>query len=781
MIVAGLRNVSCALFVFLLLFSPLAFGTVENWSYFILETVTALSWLLFFLSLLAGTEKPVSAPGRTPLFLLLGYMLLHLSPLPPSLVKLLSPATFEIYRPLLELDPGITSIPLTLNRKGTLLQLFTLAAYALCYLLTIQHCSKANCLKRTVNVVVTLGIIISVEAILQKLTAAGTIYWFRTTPNSSPVGPWVYSNHFAGFMEMIFPLVIALFLYYRPRVEYDTSFREKCLAALTMPGANRYLLLGTGAILMAVSILLSVSRGGIITLSIAFLFFVLFSARITEDPRTRWAVVLTVLVVLLITWFGWEPITRKFGNLWGEQGLNTSGRLPVLRDSLEITRSFPLVGSGFGTFIHVFPMVRTYAGDAVFDHAHNDYIEVLADGGIIGFLLCGWFVVAVLAHAIRNLIRRHDRYCILLASGSLTGMLALLFHSLADFQMYNGANGLYFFFLCGLTVSAVNTRLQYRTNHTLLRQTGWKSLVLPSLMAILLLTGASWYRTRSAKAEQLVSPLQSIFLNRQIPAERLRELHELAGRAAVLDPLTPLYPYTMGHISTLMLSTKQAGREYLQAALLQPTSGQYLQQLGTSLAAPDPNLPGTFLALGLRREPLVLERYLFSSDWLLNRELRKEAHAVLNQALTSIPWRTTDTMKFMLQRGLTADELRAFLPPLPAAWHEAGKLLEKNQPEEAEFFYLRAVDLLDKENAPPDYFSRPYSLFLREARDSSALEILRQGIQTLPDHAPFRVLLGDYYLRQKIPYRALEEYRQALTLDPKNREVLKKVEQLNQE
>lgn len=781
MIAAFLRNISRDLFIFVLLFAPLAFGTVENWSYFVLETVTGLSWLLLCVSLVWGDARPVAVPGRVPLFLLLGYMMLHLLPLPLPLIKFLSPAAFEIYRPLLELDPGITSIPLTLNRKATLLQLLTLSAYALFYLLTVQHCSKAEWLKRTASVVVMLGIAIAVEAILQKLTSAGTIYWFRATPNSSPVGPWVYSNHYAGFMEMVFPLVIALFLYYRPRIEYDTSLREKWLAILTMPGANRHLLLGSGAILMAVSILLSVSRGGIITLSIAFFFFVLFSARTTADPRTRWAILLTVLVILLVTWFGWEPIISKFGNLWGELGLDTAGRLPVARDSLEIIRSFPLTGSGFGTFLHVYPMVRTVAGDAVFDHAHNDYIEVMAAGGVIGFLLCAWFVVSVLAHAIRTLVRRRDRYSILLVSGSLTGMLALLFHSLADFQMYNGANGLYFFFLCGLTVSAVNTRLQYRNNHTLLHHSSRKNLALPALLAISLLAGSCWYRIQSVKAERLVQPLQTIFLNRHLPPERLRELHALAGRAAALDPLTPLYPSTMGHISTLMISKKQAELEYMQAALLQPTSGLYLQQLGTSLATSDTNLAEVWLALGLRHEPLILERYLFASDWFLSQDLRKKAHGILKQALIAIPWRTADTMRFMLRRGLSIDELRDILPPLPAAWHEAGKHLEINHPEEAVSFYLRAVDLLDKDKVLPEYFSRPYFLLLRENKDSSGLEILRRGIQALPEHAPFRVLLGDYYLRQKIPYRALEEYRQALALEPGSREVRRKIELLDQE
>lgn len=769
------------LFLFLLVFCPLAFGTVENWSYLVLEAGTGLACLLLVLSLLGEDKPPPAVPGLAPLFLLVGYMALHLLPLPVPLIRLLSPATHAIYQPLLDLDPEITSVTLSLNRGETLRQLLTTTAYSLMYFLTVQHCTRPDFQKRTISVVVTLGIVIAVEAILQKMTSDGTIYWFRSTPNGSPVGPWVYSNHFAGYMEMIFPLAIALFLSYRPRVDYECTLREKFLAILTLPGANRHLLLGTGAILMAVSILLSVSRGGIITLSIAFLFFVLFSSRVTADPRTRWAVILTVLVTLLTTWFGWEPIVRKFGNLWGENGLDTAGRLPVYQDTLQLVHTFPLVGSGFGSFIDLYPGVRTVTGDALFDHAHNDYLEILADGGIIAFVLCAWFIATVLVHSLRTLVRRHDRSAILIASGSLTGLLALLFHCLADFQIYNGANGLYFFFLCGLTVSAVNTRFHYRTTPTLLSRVSRRSLLLPFLLALLLFVGSTWHRTGLSAAERLISPLQSVFLNRHLPPGQLRHFREIAGQAASRDPLSPFYPYLMGTLSTFLDEGERAWKEYLEAALLRPASGIYVQQLGTALPPEQPLQAQRLLAQGLRYEPLVLERHLYAGDWYLRQHQREAGLRILNHALTTIPWRTTDTVRFMLQRGITSDELRATLPPLPAAWHEVGKRLERAEPDEAESFYRHALTLAESEGAAPDYFHRLYFLLLRLRKDDSALEVLRQGIDRLPEHAPFRILLGDYYRRQKIPYRAMEEYQQALRLDPGNGEVRRKLAQLNQE
>ena len=476
-----MQSFSRGLFFFLLFFSPLAFGTVELWSQTLLEAGTAISVLLLCTSYFLSAKPGLRIPGMLPLLLLLGYMALQLLPLPAPIIQLLSPSAHKLYSPLLALDPAGNFIPLTVNRKATLLLLFTYTGYALFYILTVYHCSRAAILKKTVVIIVCLGSVIGIEAILQKLTSPEAVYWFRQAP--SPVGPWVYSNHFAGFMEMIFPVTAALFLFYRPRVTYEQSFRQRLVSVFSLPGANVYLLLGTGAVLMAVSILFSVSRGGIITLCIAFLFFILFSARATGDTRSRWAAVIIIQVILLITWLGWQPIITKFGRLWGEMGPNSGGRLQVVLDSLNIFFAYPLTGSGFGTFLHTYPAVRTLPGLAVYDHAHSDYIELLATGGVIGFLLAGWFILSVLRQVIAALFRRREPYSILLTSGIVSGILALLFHSLVDFQFYNGANGLYFFFLCGLAVSAANTRLQYRGKRTLLEEGPPRTLALPAMVA----------------------------------------------------------------------------------------------------------------------------------------------------------------------------------------------------------------------------------------------------------------------------------------------------------
>lgn len=775
-------SLSFGLFLFVLLFAPLAFGTVETWSLGIVQLSVSLSVLLLAISLIRRNRSYFRVPGSLPLFLLAAWTLFQLLPLPATVVRTLSPATFAIYRPLLEVDPSISWFPLTVHPKATLLAFCQWTSYALFYLLAVQHLSYARRLKQTVVIIAVFGSLLAVEAILQKLTSPEAIYWFRVAPDSaSPIGPWVYSNQFAGFMEMIFPLVIALFLFFRPQVQYEKTLKEKMIALFTLPGANRHLLLGTGAILIAVAILLSLSRGGIITLCLAFLCIAILSSRISPDRQVRWGIVISVSVVLMITWFGWQPIMAEFDSLWGIDGFDSSGRLPLFKDGLKIFGDFPLTGTGVGTFQDAYPAYRSMPGDLVYDHTHNDYLELLSDGGLIGFLLGAWFVVSVVASVIRTLRQRKEHYSILITSGALTGILALLLHCFIDFQLPSGANGLYFFFLCGLAVAGASTRLHYQTRPSLLNMEPAHAIRIPALFALVMLLSSVWLNSGMLRASSAVRDLHTVFLNPHLPLPRLRDIHAQLSTAAHLDPLEEEYRLRMGHVSTIMKEGEKARQEYLQACRRNPMIGACIQQLGLALPDADHDLRDRLLAAGVEREPRTPARYLLYSRWLLASDGRVQAMAVLNQAVLAVSEGMPDIARFLVQQEFNPEELEQILPHKAHPWFTLGQTMETlNRSEEATKYYLKAVEYLDTGEAAPEYFRRPYELFRRLQQKEQALAILRQAIDALPDHPWFRIQLGDHYAREGINYRAREEYLQALRSDPDNRELKNKITKLDE-
>ncbi len=771
------------LFIFSLIFAPLAFGLVEYWSLGLIEAVVPLAVLVLSVSLFRNREHPRHTPGLMPLFLLLGWMAFQLIPLPPFIVKTIAPSIFEAYRPLLDLSDKPFWIPLTVQPKATLQELIRFSTCGLFFFLTVQLLSLKNRLQKTVTIVAWLGVFIALEAIIQQLTSPDAIYWIRPAPSATrPIGPWVYCNHFAGFMEMVFPLVLALFLFYRPKLSYDEPLRDRIIALFTMPGTNQYLLFGTGAILMAVSILLSASRGGIITLSLAMLFFVLMSSRGTGQWRNRWAALLTISVLLIISWLGWNPIMTKFAGIWGEQGLNTSGRLPVLLDTMNMVRDFPLTGSGFGTYEVAFPAYRTLPGEGnIFDHAHNDYMELLATGGLTGFLLAAWFVTAVIVHVIRTIRRRRDQYNLLVTTAALTGIAALLLHCFVDFQMYNGANALYFFFICGLAVSAANTRMQYRTRPTLLPGAQKMQGPLTAVLALSVLVCGVWYNSGDYLARRSFAPLRGIYLNINIPEAKLTSMYQRAATSAGYDQLEGEYPFTMAAVSTFLGLPARAKDEYLQAATLNPFQGRYIQQLALSLKPGQSKAAENLLALGCRYEPLILDRYLVYSSHLMAIGKRDKALAAIGRPLKLHPNWIAQLNGFIFFNQLTREETETMLPPHPQAWYEMGRLMEKEgRKQEAAHYYRRALEQLTDYEARPEYFSRLYNLYLRQKEDSKALAVLRSGISHLPDNASFHKMLGDNYRKQGISYRAIEEYRQALLLNPKDRSLQRKLKEMQE-
>jgi len=100
------------------------------------------------------------------------------------------------------------------------------------------------------------------------------------------LAPWVYRNHYAGFMEMLFPIVLALFFYYRPKLRDKQSFRSKAVSILSSPGSNIQFFLGFGVVLILVSIFIGLSRGGIIAANLALFFFlILFSRKLTNSGK----------------------------------------------------------------------------------------------------------------------------------------------------------------------------------------------------------------------------------------------------------------------------------------------------------------------------------------------------------------------------------------------------------------------------------------------------------------------------------------------------------------
>ncbi len=117
---------------------------------------------------------------------------------------------------------------------------------------------------------------------------------------------------------------------------------------------------------------------------------------------------------------------------------------------MDLIRSYPVFGSGPGTFYIVNPGYRKEQATVLFDHAHNDYIEFASDSGLLGLGLLGVFVAMSLGAALLAQWRRRDPLMRGIAFASVMGVIAILIHSAVDFNLQIPANAVLFMVLLAL-------------------------------------------------------------------------------------------------------------------------------------------------------------------------------------------------------------------------------------------------------------------------------------------------------------------------------------------
>ena len=127
----------------------------------------------------------------------------------------------------------------------------------------------------------------------------------------------------------------------------------------------------------------------------------------------------------------------------------------MARDTWHIFLDHPLAGTGLGTLRSVFSKYDTLYDDKIVDHAHNDYLEVLAETGILGGLCCAWFLTLLLVRGLHRLLKQENTAAVALQTGGLVGCLGMLVHSLVDFNLHIPSNALLFLFLAFLATAEI--------------------------------------------------------------------------------------------------------------------------------------------------------------------------------------------------------------------------------------------------------------------------------------------------------------------------------------
>ena len=410
----------------LLVFTPLAFGSVEVWAQSVLEAAAFGLAGLWLIGCGRGRPSPVTLPGplRVMIGLLAGWMLVQ-------------------WTGAASLDPRATRGALAL---GT--------AYVVLFGLTVSTVRTEKEINRLALALIVIGFGVALFSILQRAAWNGKIYWLRAvTEGGSAAGPFVNRNHFAGYMGMLIPLSIGYTVaaFAGAPARGDTAWR-RFIHRMTSEGANRLALLLFATLVMSVALVLSLSRAGIVSFLAAVILIgmILLLGRATQ----RWVLLPGVLVAILLialAWFGLGPIIDRYQTLLRlPEDRSMLGRIEVWKDAATMAADHPFMGSGLGTFRAVYPAYKTIPDQIAFDHAHNDYVQLLAETGWVGFGLAVGTIGIIFGFVIAGWRRRRSPWAKGLLMGVSTGLAALMLHGLNDFNFHIPSNAALFAVLLGL-------------------------------------------------------------------------------------------------------------------------------------------------------------------------------------------------------------------------------------------------------------------------------------------------------------------------------------------
>lgn len=763
------------LFLFALIFSPMAFGTVEIWAYLIMEVIICASTLLFVFS--SKNKTFYQCPGLLPLILVNAFLLFQIIPLPENFVKILSPSTYAIYQNAAGLTDGFGWISLSIYPRATLMELLRFSSYALFYIIAIQFFADRSLLKKTVAMIAGLAALLSLVAIIEFITesldyplAHNKIFWFRELSHGgTPMGPYVNRNHYAGLMEMIFPLVLSMFLAYRPRI-MKVSFKRMIADFFNQKRINDHFFYGTAAILIATSILLSLSRGGILSLSISMIFFSVLLIFKAKQRRAGLFIGFIVISIIFLTGTsGWDAIFKRFENLQNQPGLIYDNRLIIWEDSIKIIQDFSFVGSGVGTLEKIYPLYRSFPGDDILEHAHNDYIEFFCTGGMILPALMGWCLFSILYSATGSFIKRREWYSILLFSGCLTSLSAILLHSLVDFNMQIGANGLYFFLLLALAVSAANTRMRPGLASTYLKQT--KNIhSLTKISALFLLISAIYVHGGALFADYLFSEHRNIPLTPETQEKTIHEINQTAKTAAAFDIMNPKYSHIVASTALLLKNNPDALKYFNLTLRMDPINSRYLMDSASFLYQQQKyDLSGKFFHNSIKYDQKNMAAYIKYAAMLFEISQPEKSFEIIKQAI-SVDTQVTDTcLALMVLNHIDDNRMVLALPDRVAPYLVLGDFFKSmGDSENAEKTYLNALEFLSNETEiNKNYFLHVYRFFRSNDQYEKVLHIILKAITYFPDDHGLHHTAGDLYKKLGIDYRAEEEYRKANILKSK--------------
>lgn len=441
---SSLERVCFSALLLVLVWAPLPFASNRDWSAALLALLVLALLTLWLLVYLAGriAAPDLQRSARLALALLAcvqAWVLLQTLPLPRALVQLLSPQA-------LAWQPGEGWLPLSLDVAATRHYLLVGLAITGAFFLTLALVNSQQRLRLLLMTLVLGGTLQAAYGAFMVLS--GLEYGFlveKYAGQGVATGTFVNRNHLAGYLVMCLACGIGLLLSQMRLAQYS-SWRERLQGYLALLLSPRFRLRVYLAI-MVIALVLTRSRSGNV------IFFVALAGSglvaIWAGRQLSWRLVallgslFVVDLLILGRWFGFDKLVARLEAMEGQQ-LVEIPRYWMDRYSLDYIGSFPLTGSGAGSFYGVFPNFQGAQVRGFVEHAHNDYLEFAAELGVPAALALGAVVLLALWQGLRAQRERRTPLCRGAGFAVVMTVTWAALHALTDFNLQVPANAITF-------------------------------------------------------------------------------------------------------------------------------------------------------------------------------------------------------------------------------------------------------------------------------------------------------------------------------------------------
>jgi len=343
---------------------------------------------------------PSSYSGRSVpvlhawLLLAIGLTALQLVPLPGSLVDVISPHVRPTVSRLLLVTRG--ALPLTIDERKTRMILLVNASLVVIFLAALRIFADGG-VRNFARGVALLGFVLATVALAQDATAQGLVYWRwkLVEQGPRPFGPFINRNHFATWTVLAIPLIVGYLAAHAGAHDTRGAIPVPLRRRIVTFFDGRALLLSASSCLLAVALVVTLSRSGMMALAAsAACGAALWMRRSSTSGRMLWWIAAAGVGAIALT-LAALPVAAIIERL-GRTNVSAADRLTIWKDTLPMIRDFWLTGTGAGTYETGMLVYQRASPGVRFNTAHNHYLQSAAEGGL---LLGGTIFVALAVYA----------------------------------------------------------------------------------------------------------------------------------------------------------------------------------------------------------------------------------------------------------------------------------------------------------------------------------------------------------------------------------------------